>query len=29
VVPTFADPSITHPNTQFILPKPGKQIRRA
>ena len=29
IVPTFADPSITHPNTQFILPKPGKQIRRA
>ncbi|WP_316571483.1 4Fe-4S dicluster domain-containing protein [Neobacillus sp. YIM B06451] len=29
VVPTFADPSITHPTTQFILPKPGKQFRRA
>ena len=29
VVPTFADPSITYPTTQFILPKPGKQFRRA
>lgn len=28
VVPTFADPSITNPTTQFILPTPGKQTRR-
>ncbi|WP_053362679.1 4Fe-4S dicluster domain-containing protein [Bacillus sp. FJAT-27251] len=28
VVPAFADPSITGPTTQFILPKTGKQSRR-